>query len=142
MFVIKLETILAMITLNEKNATSRLSRSRKIFYFGLKFSFKNQSWIFKIDFMHNILSFGSLRWFIIQFSDTINRISILRAGALQHERTQIYLWPVGEMKYKQQCTLLSGILVLLFILSSSLRYLSYWSLIYPTTGSQLQKNTK
>lgn len=48
-----------------------------------------------------------------------------------------YPWPVGGMKYKQQWIRVSCEWRARWVLCSSLRYFSYWSLIYLSGSSQL-----
>lgn len=48
-----------------------------------------------------------------------------------------YEWPVAGMKYRQQWTRVSGIRFLRSMLTSSCKYLSYWSLMNFMMGCQL-----
>lgn len=49
--------------------------------------------------------------------------------------------PVAGMKYRQQCTRVSGIRFFLLMLTSSCRYFSYWSLMNFMMGCQLRAGT-
>lgn len=51
---------------------------------------------------------------------------------------QTHECPVGDMKYKQQCTLVSGMRFLRAMLTSSFKNFSYCSLMYLDMGSQLE----
>lgn len=50
-----------------------------------------------------------------------------------------YEWPVAGMKYRQQCTRVSGIRFFRLMLTSSCRYFSYWSLMNFMMGCQLRR---
>lgn len=51
---------------------------------------------------------------------------------------QTHECPVGDMKYKQQCILVSGMRFLRAMLTSSFKNFSYCSLMYLDMGSQLE----